>query len=171
MHAICDLLPQSPEIITSWRPTDLYLIRNEAKRKLLNVRKNTPEPVKSEGNTLMTDLGHLSHSVQSRYFAKTGHMDDLPFRLYNPNRSERTDPESDETSYIALSYRWTKPPAKIPVSDGIALPLVSEYELPVSDLMFQTVLEQRESQDEGLWCDQICINQGSHDEVGHIAQF
>jgi len=52
-----------------------------------------------------------------------------------------------------MSYRWTKPAAAcMSEVDDCLVP-------PISDAMFQAVLAERQSAEEGLGCDQICIDQ------------
>lgn len=58
------------------------------------------------------------------------------------------------SSYIALSYCWHGPDWKI--ADCLGRP---EMGWPISTAMVHSLLEQRESTDEGIWIDQCCINQ------------
>jgi hypothetical protein len=81
-------------------------------------------------------------------------LDQLVFRLVNKRLSE----EEAEESYIALSYRWTKPAEAFVAKD------VNELVSPISEIMFQAVLAERKSPREGLWYDQACIDQHNEEE-------
>ncbi|KAH7094316.1 hypothetical protein FB567DRAFT_509989 [Paraphoma chrysanthemicola] len=81
-------------------------------------------------------------------------LDQLVFRLVNKRLVE----EEAEESYIALSYRWTKPAEAFVAKDG------NELVSPISEVMFQAVLAERNSPREGLWYDQACIDQHNEEE-------
>ncbi|MCJ1396227.1 hypothetical protein MMC18_009116 [Xylographa bjoerkii] len=67
-----------------------------------------------------------------------------------------------ENSYVALSYCW-KPKNRVPGTTLVDHVDKDEYPLPVSPPLFQALLAECRSAREGIWCDQICINQ--EDEV------
>ena len=91
--------------------------------------------------TLAADFEGLSKSVRTRYTQKTASLDDVPFRLVNPSRTL----DSDETLYVALSYRWGE-------NSEITAP-VSQHRLPVSPILGQGALSEFASPSEGLWYD------------------
>ncbi|OAL53795.1 hypothetical protein IQ07DRAFT_532289, partial [Pyrenochaeta sp. DS3sAY3a] len=112
---------------------------------------------------LLSDLTRLAPSVAKEfvpkdYYARTN----FSFRLINDIGCQ-----SEEEGYVALSYccrngqRGTTPRRVItPIGD---LPFgwtkeVEQFPLPTSAALFQAVLKERRI-GEGLWFDQVCINQ------------
>lgn len=119
-----------------------------------------------DAETLISDLGRLAPSVAKDFVPKASAERDLVFRLIND-----VDFQGDEESYITMSYVWQKvqrdAPRKMvsPVGD---LPFgwvttVEQFPLPTSKGMFLGILEERE-ENEGLWFDQVCINQEDDEE-------
>ncbi|OAG12071.1 uncharacterized protein CC84DRAFT_1108090, partial [Paraphaeosphaeria sporulosa] len=117
------------------------------------------------GTSLLVDLHRLAPSVAKDFLPRLSIRDDATFRLIND-----AYPEVEEKSYIAISYVWYKisrdTPKKLisPVGD---LPFgwvqtVEQVPLPTTKGMFQAVLNERRA-GEGLWFDQVCINQ--EDEI------
>ena len=137
-----------------------HVVGQEARRSLLVDRHPwTVNPdANVEAETFLGDLGRLVPGVAKDFVAKSAAIDALVFRLIND-----VDHVEDEESYIAMSYCWKKvnhdTPRKVvsPVGD---LPFgwirtVEEFPLPTTPAMFQAVLRERQSENEGLWFDQV----------------
>jgi hypothetical protein len=118
------------------------------------------------GATFLTDLQRLAPSVAKNFLSRPSIRDDAAFRLINDAYLE-----GEAESYIAMSYVWYKvsrdTPKKLvsPVGD---LPFgwiqtVEQVPLPTTKGMFQAVLNERRT-GEGLWFDQVCINQEDENE-------
>ncbi|KAJ4295165.1 hypothetical protein N0V90_007175 [Kalmusia sp. IMI 367209] len=139
------------------------LVNSSTRHILLSSQKPRPPPgvVDAAAASLLTDLSRLAPSVAKDFVAKTSTWDDVAFRLINDIYFE-----GEEESYIAFSYVWNKvsrdTPQKLisPVGD---LPFgwvrtVEQFPLPTTKGMFLGVLNERRA-GEGLWFDQVCINQ------------
>lgn len=114
----------------------------------------------AESLRTLSRLHEISPRVAANFEPKTNIADDFDFRLYrNDGRTDMPEP----VSFVALSYRWAsvnsaeESPERAPETD-------EDFPLPVSRAMFQAVLLELENEDEGLWCDQICIDQGNAHE-------
>lgn len=114
-----------------------------------------------DAHTLLSELGRLAPSVAKDFVPKPSAEQNLTLRLIND-----IDFEGEEESYIAMSYVWKKvnrdAPRKVisPVGD---LPFgwvktVEQFPLPTSRATFLGVLNERR-QGEGVFFDQVCINQ------------
>jgi hypothetical protein len=94
-------------------------------------------------------VSEIAPSLAKTFALKSVVRDNLVFRLVNDCRIQV------ETSYIALSYRWN-------AESLFRRDKQHEQQtflLPTTPAMFQAVFEERRSEREGLWVDQICINQ------------
>jgi hypothetical protein len=107
------------------------------------------------GRQNLERLRQLDAVAATHFEVKPSLVDGMTFRLLDLEASN--PPES----YIALSYRWmcrssseTEPPGMISI--------------PVDPLLFQQLIRERHSGTEGIWCDQVCINQTDVDEKMRI---
>ena len=145
-----------------------HVLDPTAKRRLLSFW--SPSNVQGKhgdvaATSLLADLNRLAPSVAKDYLPKSVSRDNFAFRLINDLYFE-----GEEESYIAISYVWHKisrdTPKTLTTPVG-GLPFgwvqtVEQFPLPTSKGMFQAVLNERRVS-EGLWFDQVCINQ--EDEV------
>ena len=129
----------------------VHLLDNTSKKYLLRDYIPFPLPQKDRFAGVLGRLKALSPSTERHFALKSDDVTDLKLRLYN----DRRPGGPAERSYICLSYRWPKvyQDRRFAPEDKWHRPL------PTSTIMFQAVLEELESQEEGLWLDQICINQ------------
>lgn len=111
-----------------------------------------------DANTLLADLGHLAPSVAKDFISKKHTEASFAFRLIND-----VDCHEEEEGYIAMSYCWKKMLRDTPRKVVEDLPFawtreVEQFPLPTSGVLFQAVLREKRAR-EGLWFDQVCINQ------------
>jgi hypothetical protein len=115
--------------------------------------------------TLLSDLSHLAPSVVKEFISKDHVNSAFTFRLIND-----VDFHGEEKGYIAMSYcrkRITQTTPRRVVTPIGDLPFgwqkeVEQFPLPTSAALFQAVVRER-NLGEGLWFDQVCIEQ--EDEV------
>ncbi|KAL6709048.1 hypothetical protein ACN47E_002175 [Coniothyrium glycines] len=111
--------------------------------------------------TLLTDLSCLAPSVAKNFMLKSHADSTFTFRLIN-----NVEFQGEESSFIAMSYSWKRVVRH--TSRRIVTPLgdlpfgwqkeVEQFPLPTSGALFQAVLRERRK-NEGLWFDQVCIDQ------------
>ncbi|KAF1931389.1 uncharacterized protein M421DRAFT_57131 [Didymella exigua CBS 183.55] len=111
-----------------------------------------------DADTLLADLGHLAPSVAKDFISKEYTEASFAFRLIKD-----ADLHGEEEGYIAMSYCWKKMNRDAPRKVVEDLPFawtreVEQFPLPTSAALFQAVLKEK-SAGEGLWFDQVCINQ------------
>ena len=99
----------------------------------------------------------ISPSTAQHYNLKTFALQHLTFRLILPPSLGTRNIEPQDAlmvqSYIALSYRWQSNADFTDEQEG----------LPIPRLLFKAVLDECEPY-EGVWIDQICINQDDEKE-------
>ncbi|KAJ4337138.1 hypothetical protein N0V95_008412 [Ascochyta clinopodiicola] len=113
-----------------------------------------------DADTLLADLGHLAPSVAKDFIPKAHAEASFAFRLIND-----VDYHSEEEGYIAMTYCWKKTNRDTPRKVVEDLPFawtreIEQFPLPTSGALFQAVLKEKRV-GEGLWFDQVCINQDS----------
>lgn len=97
---------------------------------------------------LLERLSSLDAGVASKFAVKPNMEEKFNFRLIYGNREVVS---RQHQSFIALSYR-----RKLLVERHS-----THYTLPLEPEIFQAVWDERESDTEGVWIDQICIDQES----------
>jgi len=110
-----------------------------------------PSDAGSHPKQLLERLQHLDNRVAERFMVKPDIKAEFAFRLICNSRHFIRQQHS---SFIALSYRRKRVVEKHP----------DFYTLPLEKEMLQAVWEERISDHEGLWIDQICIDQDSNEE-------
>lgn len=93
----------------------------------------------------LSRLQSLAPSTAQLLAPKSNDVTELKLRLYN----ERSPDAPGEQFYVCLNYRWPT------VRGALRRTHKSNetYELPTSPAMFQAVLEELNSRNEGLWLD------------------
>lgn len=107
-----------------------------------------PSDEDSHPEQLLHRLADLDVGVAKRFMVKPDIKAEFAFRLIC---SSRHFIRQQHSSFIALSYRRKRVVEKHP----------DYYTLPLEKEMLQAVWEERISDNEGLWVDQICIDQDS----------
>ncbi|KAF2812166.1 uncharacterized protein BDZ99DRAFT_518025 [Mytilinidion resinicola] len=133
------------------------------------------------GPQLLANLQALAPGVADLFAPKSAALPDLTFRLVNEGKvkgagaGERARDE-EEQGYVAMSYCWRKKVrGAVPMREKSrpgALPFgwvrtVERFPIPTSEGMFAAVLGERGVEGgrrEGVWFDQVCINQDDEDE-------
>lgn len=100
-------------------------------------------------NLLLEKLARMDQLAAQSFAVKPDIMGIFNFRLIRTGRFL-----APQRSFIALSYR----------RNILVTKQDQSYTLPLDPIMFQAVLDERRSESEGLWVDQICIDQGSEEE-------
>lgn len=125
----------------------VHLLHQNEKQMFLSVNADT----EADPDGLMRRLRALDNKVAGKLMVKPDIMEIFNFRLiYN----HRAVVKNQHQSFIALSYRRSK---QVVRQHGC-------YSLPLEPEMFQAVWDERLSDTEGLWCDQVCIDQLSDEE-------
>nr|POF27595.1 hypothetical protein CFP56_73780 [Quercus suber] len=126
---------------------NVHLLSAHEKRSFLSSNAD----VEIDPHALMRRLQTLDRKVAEKFMVKPDVMETFNFRLiYNHREVSR----HQHQSFIALSYRRRLQVAKHH----------NHYTLPLEPEIFQAVCHERTSEDEGIWVDQICINQESDEE-------
>lgn len=130
-----------------------------SKSSLLGIHEfYTPERIEAV-KSLATVVGNLLSGlpVRSAFVAITSVLEEFPFRLVNPRRESD---DAEETSFITLSYCWR--------STSVQSDSAEQNPLPVSPSMWQCALTMLSGPHEGLWVDQLCIEQDRVEEVTRV---
>ena len=118
------------------------------KRWMLGVEPDTD----TDPATLLNDLSKLDETVATRFMVKPDIKARFNFRLIY---SHREVSKQQHKSFIALSYR-----RKLHVKEKD-----NHYSLPLEPEMFQAVWDERVSDNEGVWIDQVCIKETEEEKT------
>lgn len=113
----------------------------------------------SRASQLVKELQGLDPSISETFAPKSEAVANAPLRLLKPWKfSANADNISRESyeSFIALSYCWHNP-------DWLRSPEEISRG-PISDVLFLALLQERLYPAEGIWIDQLCINQDDEKE-------
>jgi hypothetical protein len=100
---------------------------------------------------LLERLSRLDKNIAQKFVVKRDTRKQFNFRLVYGRPQTAHD---SQTSFIALSYR-----RRLMVEKR-----ADHYTLPLDPEIFQAVWDERMSESEGIWIDQICIDQDSEAE-------
>ena len=146
--------PLELECVEVSEQTRNYLLRRAIKDSRRAIKGST---------RLLAQLQSIRPDVAQDFTIRQARRVEAPFRLLFDHRaSGETLPEQSVTSFIALTYCW---------HDGKWEP--HEYlgrrqrHRPISTPMFSGLLAERQSQNEGVWIDQLCIDQKNASEKIH----
>lgn len=148
---------------TQYRPPRMCEVDAEGKSKLLKSRVTYED----EGKRIMKGLTDLNRQEARQYFGvKKAAVDEFNFRLLQDGLDSDCMYRAAEHTFIILSYTWhsdswTPQPVllKSQQSQNTKKP-----EGPLSPVMWEAFLSQRDDKYESLWVDQLCIMQSSKHE-------
>lgn len=113
-------------------------------------------PVRQKGEAILKGIHNAQ--VASLFGLKDNAVSDAPFRLVKQTYiGQQNQNLVLADSYIALSYCWHNPTWPTAGKKPSGSP--TESQIPISKDIFTTILNERRSEDEGIWIDQLCINQ------------
>ncbi|KAH7143532.1 heterokaryon incompatibility protein-domain-containing protein [Dactylonectria macrodidyma] len=113
-------------------------------------------PVRQKGEAILKGIHNAQ--VASLFGLKDNAVSDAPFRLVKQTyRGQQHQNLVLADSYIALSYCWHNPTWLTAGKKASGSPTKSQ--IPISEEIFTTILNERRSENEGIWIDQLCINQ------------
>ena len=126
----------------------VHLLTQAEKHWMLGVEPDTDtDPI-----TLLSNLSKLDQTAATRFMVKPDIKSIFNFRLIY---SHREVIKQQHQSFIALSYR-----RKLHVEKHH-----KHYTLPLEPEMFQAVWDERMSDNEGVWIDQICIGDSEEEKT------
>ncbi|KAK3711954.1 hypothetical protein LTR37_009266 [Vermiconidia calcicola] len=127
---------------------NVHFLTYEEKQWLLNVEPDTDvDPA-----TLLIRLSKLDKAASTMFMVKPDIKEKFNFRLIY---SHREVAKHKHQTFIALSYR-----RKLHVEKKH-----NHYSLPLEPEMFQAVWDERLSDTEGVWIDQICIGETNEEKT------
>ena len=138
--------------------SDVHTLNNTDKAYLFRKSSAITDKQSDDAAIVLERLRSISPAVAQNFEIKSNAPEKMTMRLLNPSG----DYTEVENSYIALSYCWqSKDRApEIALANSIDQ---DEYLLPIAPSLFHALSAECRSAREGIWCDQICINQD--DEV------
>ena len=143
--------PIQPHAILEFQEETLH--EHNADTKTYLFREYLPEHTAqiARGRQIVDRLRQIDPSAAELFETKPYLIDGMTLRLIN---GETTAPPK---SYSALSYCW-------PPDNGSFQTSAGNRPVPISTLLYQHLILQRETDDEGVWCDQLCIDQSNKAE-------
>ena len=142
---------------------DVYTVDDAAKSQLLSKAVPFSEDYKDTAKKVLGYLHELYEgSLDEVFTLKSDDVSQVPLRLLNPGK-ESPDVED---SFLTASYCWMAsepawPEQETPTKHEANKVERESYPLPMSPLMYQALLHERKSTREGVWIDQVCIDQTS----------
>jgi len=113
----------------------------------------------SEAKTIKNGLSQLDPALAKQFKYKQDTLEKLTFRmLCSSNAAAVHGPEAQVPSFLAISYCWhsewwdSAPAAQSMTTLGLSQPVISK------------ILELKQSDDEGVWVDCVCIDQKNEKE-------
>lgn len=128
------------------------------KEQLLADSTTISDPVVDKADSIIK--GIHNEAVSSLFGRKATAVAQSPFRLIK-RVTAPADLESATNSFIALSYCWHN--QEWASKEDVGNP---SSQIPISPILYEALMDERVSQDEGIWIDQLCINQSDpHEKV------
>ncbi|MCJ1403281.1 hypothetical protein MMC11_006504 [Xylographa trunciseda] len=140
------------------RKEDVHELKSSTKQTLLRDSVDSIFLGRDQAASTLERLKEFSPKVAKDFSIKADTVDDLVMRVYS-----HCNVEQNFSSYIALSYCW-RLDSRINASWDIAENIATnnfKLSLPIPSSLFQAFLNERASESEGVWCDQICIDQSN----------
>ncbi|MCJ1287129.1 hypothetical protein MMC26_006477 [Xylographa opegraphella] len=143
------------------RQQDVHVLKEVTKQTHLKESVDLISCNRGQDAATLDRLRTLSPEVAAKFSIKADTVDDLIMRLYSQCHDDQPI-----SSYVALSYCW-KVNSRRSVPWEIAENIAGKElgcRLPIHSSLFQALLSERESESEGVWCDQFCIDQSNEVE-------
>ncbi|KAH0541688.1 hypothetical protein FGG08_003851 [Glutinoglossum americanum] len=148
-----DIMEGAPKVST---------LPESVKHRLLGTDNQASLEQEVPGSSLLQTLHEIDDSIATNFGIKAHASSSAPLRLLTWSPRDRTNNPSAETlSFIALSYCWHSSDWVHP--DDYPIPILDTMN-PISGPMLQALLGERQSAKEGIWIDQLCINQSDEEE-------
>ncbi|MCJ1438810.1 hypothetical protein MMC27_008200 [Xylographa pallens] len=157
----CFFLELSGPRKRSIQQKNVHELKEATKRSLLRKSIDSISFNRGQAAATLERLEAFSPEVAANFSIKADTVDDLIMRLYSQCNDDQA-----VTSYVALSYCWTQN-SRINLSSENLQKIASkefEYCMPIHPSLFQALLNERQSESEGVWCDQVCIDQSNEVE-------
>ena len=135
----------------------LVTLSKENAERLLSSASEEMRSRRGEAAAILNRLQQLNPSVATQFQPKQDALSSLTLRMIRP--TDLPPDKVDVPSYIIVSYCWHY--SGWPLAHA-AKPIAPGWE--VSKPMVDAIMGLRQSPDEGVWLDKLCINQGDEGE-------
>ncbi|KAM7196279.1 Heterokaryon incompatibility protein (HET) domain containing protein [Naviculisporaceae sp. PSN 640] len=144
----------------------LVRLSRQNTQELLGSASERQRGRRQDAAAILARLGELNPTVAKQFQPKLDAIDSLSLRMVVPSDALPKDANTARVpSYIIVSYCWHYP--EWPLAPT-AKPIVPGWE--ISKPMVDAFMGLRQSPDEGVWLDKLCINQEDEsDKREHIA--
>ena len=134
-------------------------LTSPARNRLFSAELSQSKSMRSNAESIIRNI--RDPGVAAKFDFKAAAIVNCPFRLLKRMDLHLPRAEgSNDGSFIALSYCWHSKDWPQHVDDTPAAKPI----MPISMSLFEALLEERISSDEGIWIDQLCINQDDANE-------
>lgn len=123
-------------------------------------------PVHPSSSTVLPNLHRFQPEIAESFKAKSGTKTNIPFKLIT---EDPTWLQGRTTFFVAISYCWHGEDWE--VTERLLSDFDNEvWTLPISPVMLRNVLLLRNSAEDGIWIDQVCIDQKNESEKADAIQ-
>lgn len=147
---------QTTNTLNSLGQALVTLSKENAERLLLSATEETRSR-RGEATAILKRLQELNPTVAAQFQPKQDALSSLTLRMIRP--TDLSPDKIDVPSYLIVSYCWHYP--EWPLARA-AKPIAPGWE--ISKPMVDAIMDLRQSPDEGVWLDKLCINQGDEGE-------
>jgi Heterokaryon incompatibility protein (HET) len=145
----------------------LIQLQNPNNRILQQIKSPHASTTNFHAKEVLETLSTNAPEIATNLGLKADALPKVPFRLGKPCQPgcyPKPATKHDDQTYIALSYCW-RAAREGSLHDGNDTSTISQgSSLPISHFMFNAVLAKRASPSEGIWIDQLCVNQDDEEE-------
>lgn len=141
----------------------LLALNEENKQHLLWDRMSHSGGAKVLADSVLSKLDQWNPDIARLFEPKQEPFALAQLRMLIAYERSRTviQPPTSVSSFVALSYTWRSDEWKA-IAEPY-LPLGTDRHVPICKQMWDFLLNLRESDDEGIWIDQVCLDQ--HDRI------
>ncbi|KAI9730002.1 MAG: hypothetical protein M1834_006200 [Cirrosporium novae-zelandiae] len=131
----------------------LVRLSENNKQKLFHRAMQASQSRISKSKTVIENLRKLNPGLAGQFEMRSSATARAPFRLLCSTHSRvAQDAFAEVESYVSISYCWHN-------DTWEPIPLCQKEDWPISDIMMRMVKRHLQSENEGIWIDQICIHQ------------